>query len=941
MSALGFWACLLTWALLSAATTAASGTGRQRIRFDADWRFLRGEDPKPTRGLGQFTWEFKMAEGYSSLKDVTLPMDLHEGAWAPVRRRNELQRNNTCAWFRTNLGAKPSDAKKVLRFEAVDDNCLVFLNGVKLIEHSGWNDPFDVPIASAWNPSGPNTLVVFVENQGGEGGIAGPVSLEPLKRPEPKEALPGFDDTKWRTVHLPHDYVVEGAFKAGYDASHGSLPTPTAWYRKTFDVPKSWKSKSVYLDFDGVYRNSTVWLNGHKLGTHPSGYIGVRYDVTKHLRQGENKLAVFVDPRSSEGWWYEGGGLYRHVWLTVVDPVHAKPWGTFVKATPQGKEGLPRPDAIIDVACEVVNASSKAAEADVTFIILDPKGKKVAELSVSGTSIPTGEKTVKGRFKIGKAHLWSTESPNLYTLHTTVRSGDYSDVTETTFGIRSFRFDADKGFFLNGKPVKLMGTCNHQDHAGVGVALPDSLLAWRIKKLKEMGSNAYRCAHNPPAEELLDACDRLGMIVMDETRHLGDVTTAKTGTNAKAEKLTELRSMIRRDRNHPSIVMWSLFNEEPVQGSELGKQLFLAMKKVADELDGTRPCTGAINHSYETGIVDVNDLLGVNYNIEQYDRMRKAHPRTPVFGSETGSTVSTRGIYANDRRKGYVSAYDVNHPEWAETAERAWKPVAEHEWNFGAFVWTGFDYKGEPTPYGWPCINSHFGIMDICGFPKDNWWYYRAHWNGSDGQDEGKPMVHILPHWNWQGKEGQPIDVWCHTNAEMVELFLNGKTLGVKKVPKYGHAEWKVPFAPGTLKAVAYNGDKQVARDEVSTTGAPASIRLSTDWQGLLADREDLAVVKVEILDAQGRVVPTASNEVSFSTSGPGAIAGVGNGDPSDHDPDRATKRKAFNGLCMALVQATDKPGTITRKASSPGLKGATLTLQSKKPVLRKGVKHP
>ena len=377
--------------------------------------------------------------------------------------------------------------------------------------------------------------------------------------------------------------------------------------------------------------------------------------------------------------------------------------------------------------------------------------------------------------------------------------------------------------------------------------------------------------------------------------------------------------MVRRDRNHPSVIAWSLYNEEGLQGTEEGAAIFTKMRAAADALDGTRLSTGASNFGFDKGIVDVTELFGFNYSIQAYDAVHARKPELPLFGSETASAVSTRGVYANDPVKGYVSAYDVNAPSWGATAERAWRAIAERPWMAGAFVWTGFDYKGEPTPYGWPCINSHFGIMDIAGFPKDTYWYYKAWWGT-------EPVVHLLPHWNWNGGT---IDVWAHSNADSVELLLNGKSLGSKPVPKFGHVEWKVPYAAGTLEARGTKGGKIVARDRIETTGPPAALRLSTDRRKILADGEDLTVVKVEVVDSKGRVVPTASDDVKFEIGGAAKIGGVGNGDPSDHDPDKASHRKAFNGLCMALVQSDGTKGRITLQASAAGLKGATLSLDA------------
>lgn len=919
----------LPLALLLFPALCAAGTPSPRIRqrFDDGWRFLRGPESAPVSALGPFRWQWRTAN-VRSLAAAQWTPDVDAGDWRDTRLgRTILSDRQRFAWFRTDLGSNLADRTKHLHFASVDDNAKVWLNGVLVAEHNGYGEPFDVAVAPAWNPTGPNRLVVLVENTGGPGGIDGGVTLESPLPPEdvPAEARPTFPDRAWRTVHLPHDYVVEGLFRKGEDVSHGSLPRPTAWYRKTFVVPKSYQGRRVWIDFDGVYRNSTVYLNGRKLGKESSGYIGFRYDLTDRLRYGQrNVLAVHVDPTKNEGWWYEGGGIYRHVWLNVSDPVHIDPDDVFVRS--EVDEPLsPASEARLYITLPVHNDSGKSVTAVVRSRVVAPSGKTAAELWFQARIAPGG--TYFPHYapnNIGKPSLWSIEHPNLYRLETTVkRDGQVVDRLSTTFGVRTIRFDKDRGFFLNGRPVKLKGTCNHQDHAGVGVAIPDGLFDWRVRRLKEMGSNAYRCSHNPPARELLDACDRLGMLVLDETRHLGDATGPKSPSGTTANDLSELKRMVRRDRNHPSVFAWSLYNEEPLQGTEEGARIYEKMVTAVRALDPTRPCTGATNWGYDKGIVNVAELFGINYNIGVYDDVHRRHPDQPLFGSETASTVSTRGIYANDPVKGYVSAYDLNHPGWAETAENAWRPIAERPWMAGGFVWTGFDYKGEPTPYGWPCINSHFGILDICGFPKDNFYYYKAWWGV-------QPVVHILPHWNWRGQEGKTIKVWAHSNADAVELLVNGESLGVKAMPRYGHLEWDVPYHPGTLVARGYRNGRVIASDRVETTDAPAAIRLKTTRPALLADNEDVSPVEVEIVDSKGRVVPTADNLVRFTVSGPAHIAGVGNGDPSSHEPDKASQRHAFNGFCMAIVQTEDKPGRITLTATAPGLKPATIKLSSR-----------
>jgi beta-galactosidase len=909
-----------------AASTGASleaSTPRERIRLDADWRFKIDDNTKAVANGLSWTYQPIGSGNFATEAAPSSP----QGHWVPTQSGSDIFQNRVgLAWMHATLAPK-KNRNQIAHFDGADDNAAVYLNGVRLFSHMGWGDPFDVDLSSHWKTDRPNELYVLIENTAGPGGLLGNVSVEAAESLDHIQlnATEKFDDRGWRHVHLPHDYVVEGKFTPTADASHGSLAVTPAWYRKTFQLPLRDIGKSIWVDFDGVYRSSTVWLNGHRLGNHPSGYTGFRYDLSRWAHfGGPNVLAVRVDPRRPEGWWYEGGGIYRHVWLNVADPVHIKPDTLFVRENVHGAEGDPHPSADVIVDTELKNDLPKSVVRSLQNQVFSPRGSLVAEATSHQISIPAlGSVTVHQVMPVDRAELWSVDSPRLYTVRTDVKvDSAVQDSQTTSFGIRTIRWDKDLGFFLNGKPFKIKGTCNHQDHAGVGVAVPDSLLEWRVAQLKKMGSNAYRMSHNPPAKELLDACDRLGMVVMDENRHLGDTESGKTPHGTGYSDLSELKSMVLRDRNHPSIIMWSMCNEELLEGQPEGAKIFSAMQRITKQLDPTRPVTSAMNAGWEGGFAAVEDLLGINYNPGVYDQFHKMYPNTPVYGSETGSTVSTRGIYANDTEKGYVSAYDINVPSWAQSAEDEWQPIAERPWIAGGYVWTGFDYKGEPTPYAWPCINSHFGILDICGFPKDNFYYYKAWW-GSE------PLVHILPHWNWAGKEGKDVDVWCYSNAESVELILNGKSLGAKAMSKYRHLEWKVPYESGELIANAYRNGKLVATDRVSTTGAPAALRLSTDRNTLAADGEDVTEVKVEVVDAQGRVVPDADNLVSFSVSGQGFVAGVGNGDPSSHEPDKATQRHAFNGLCMALIGSKETQGKATLVVTSKGLKGASLSIAS------------
>jgi beta-galactosidase len=747
-----------------------------------------------------------------------------------------------------------------------------------------------------------------------------------------------FDDSGWQSIDLPHDWAVELPFKdAPRLPEHGAKPlgrefpeTSIGWYRRVFNLAAADAGKRIAVEFDGVFRQAMVIFNGVYLGENFSGYAPFRFDLTDFANfAGKNTLVVRVDATLAEGWFYEGAGIYRHVWLTKANPIHLAQWGTFVRTE------VHEETAEVLIQSEIENESEKESVCRVLTQVVDAGGKVVAATQSKPERLPAwGKATLDSEAVVHHPALWSIEEPQRYRLITTVESeGAATDRDETMFGVRTIRFDADKGFFLNGKPVKIKGTCNHQDHAGVGAALPDRLQSYRIGKLKEMESNGYRTSHNPPTPELLDACDRLGMVVMDETRMM----------SSSPEGLSQLERLVRRDRNHPCVVIWSIGNEEPEQGTPRGKRIAASMKRLVMELDPTRPITEAMNGGWGMGLSSVVDVLGLNYAggrgqqlAESIDDFRSKFPDQRLVGTETASTVSTRGIYENDKEKGYVSAYDINHPPWASTAEVWWSIYDERPYLSGGFAWTGFDYRGEPTPYWWPCISSHFGILDTCGFPKDNFFYYQAWWGS-------KPVLHLFPHWNWSGKEGQEIDVWCHSNLDSVELFLNGSSLGSKQVKRNSHVEWKVRYAPGALEARGSKGGRVVLTDKRETTGPPARLLLHAERKKIAADGEDLSVVTVEVVDAQGRVVPVASNDVSFKLSGPGRLIGVGNGDPSCHEPDKPAsssdaRRSAFNGLCMAIVQAMKQPGEIKVETSAPGIEGASVVIEGEAAKLRPAV---
>jgi len=728
---------------------------------------------------------------------------------------------------------------------------------------------------------------------------------------------PRFDDSAWRTLDLPHDWCVELPIVEAGQNSHGSheigptLGNTIGWYRRRFDLPAENKGSEMWIEFDGVYRNSIVWLNGHCLGRSASGYASFWYEISRYANcGGSNELVVRVDATRPESWFYEGTGIYRHVWLVKTAPVHIAHWGTFVTSTIWGE------NATVTARATVRNDAAEPADIDVTQTLIDAEGKTVAGQSSRGIKLTPGEeREISLDLPVYKARLWSPDAPNLYKLQTTIsENGATLDSFDTSTGIRTLNFDPDQGFFLNGKHLEIQGVCNHQDHAGVGSALPDRLQYFRVEKLKEMGANAYRTSNYDPTPELLDACDKLGLLVMDEHREMG----------VDDERLAQLRRLVMRDRNHPSVFMWCLGNEESViQGSPLGAQIATVMQNLVHSLDPTRPCTAAMNNSWGRGISNVIDVQGFNYLRQgDMDAFHKTFPAKPMIGTEEASTFGTRGAYTDDRAKSWESAYDVDAPRSGSTAEHWWSYYLNRPYLAGAFVRTGFDYRGEPTPYRWPAVGSQYGIMDTCGFPKDEFYYYQAWWTE-------KPVLHLLPHWNWPGQEGQAIDVWCYSNLPEVELFLNGRSQGRMSMPPVGHLSWKVLYSPGVLEAKAYKGGEFAAATRVETAGAPAKIMLTPDRLTIDADGRDVTQITVAVTDAQGLTVPVASNLIHFVISGGGKLIGVGNGDPASHESDKDAQRHVFNGLCAAIVQAGRQAGVITVTATGEGLATATVMIQT------------
>jgi beta-galactosidase len=733
-----------------------------------------------------------------------------------------------------------------------------------------------------------------------------------------KFAKAGYDDAKWRKLNLPHDWAVELPFV--WDEalnSHGYKPigrkypeTSVGWYRREFSVTEADAAKRLVLEFDGAFRSVLVFVNGCFVGRNDNGYAPFRYDITDFVNAGaKNCVALRVDASFGDGWFYEGAGIYRHVWLTKIDPLHLGKWESWVR-TPKVESHA----ATIDLGTVVENQGAQSEKASVAWRILNAAGKTVATAEAAAQTVNAdGSAAYTASAKIADPALWSLEEANLYTAEVSVSvAGKVRDAERVQFGVRTVRFDADKGFFLNGEQVKIQGTCNHQDHAGVGAALPDRLQWFRLGVLKQMGSNAVRTSHNMPTQEWVEACDRMGMMMMCETRQM----------SSSAEGMAQLELMIKRYRNAPAIILWSIGNEEwhlQNDQAELGKKIAATMVQRCHELDPTRVVSAAVNGDNAKGVSDALDIIGFNYNLKYPDDFHKKHPTKAIFGSETASTVFTRGEYFTDAKRNVVSAYDLNVPPWANGTEEWVSFYGTREWEAGGFAWTGFDYRGEPTPYAWPSINSQFGIVDMCGFPKDAYYYYKAWWGT-------EPVLHLFPHWNFEGKEGELIPVWVYSNQEEVELFLNGESQGKKKIARFGHAEWKVKYEPGVIEARGWKDGKQTLVEKRETTGAPVAIRLTADRTEISADGEDVALLKVEVLDKEGRAVPTAGNLISFQVSGAGALIGVGNGNPNCQESDKEPKRSLFNGLAQVIVQATKQAGEIHVEAVKEGWDGPELT---------------
>ena len=769
-----------------------------------------------------------------------------------------------------------------------------------------------------------------------------------------------LDDARWRVLDLPHDWAIEGPFDPAISPHQGALPYfGVAWYRKRFEVPESARGRHYALEIDGAMSNATVFLNGRELGGRPYGYIGFAVDLTPHLRfGGENVVAVRLVPEPESSRWYPGAGLYRHVWIDATGPVHVERWGTYVTTPAVSEAG-----ATVAVRTELRNQEGEPARVALETVILDPEGREVAR-SLSSPTVPGGATTAAlVRITLVGPRLWDVERPQLYRVVSTVKRGDaVLDRYETPFGIRAIEWGPGKGFLLNGRRVPLKGVCNHHDLGALGAAVNRRAIERQLEILKRMGTNAIRTSHNPPAPELLDAADRMGFLVLDEAFDMWGKTKIRNGHGKYFAEWGErdLRDMIRRDRNHPSVVMWSIGNEILEQADADGWQVARRLTDICKEEDPTRPVTAGFNqveNAIRNRLAEQVDIPGFNYGVREYAKILAEHPGWTIVGAETASCVSSRGVYHLPIEKYekhpslQVTSYDVIAPRWAYCPDVEFSGLEESPAVLGEFVWTGFDYLGEPTPYfawdqprdekDWPARSSYFGVVDTAGFPKDRFYLYQSQWTTT-------PMVHLLPHWNWEGREGQPIPVMAYTNAEEVELFLNGSSLGrrrkgepwVMPVGEKISADlrfttkhrivWEVPWAPGTLKAVAYAGGKAVATAQVKTAGAPARVVLAPDRMRIRADGEDLSFVTVRVEDAQGNLVPGADNLVRFAVEGAGRIAAVDNGNPASLEPFQAKERKAFSGLALLVVRSNrGVSGSIRVQAESAGLASAGAVLKA------------
>ncbi len=757
---------------------------------------------------------------------------------------------------------------------------------------------------------------------------------------------PSFDDSGWRVMNLPHDWSIEGEFSESHPASPGggALPGGIGWYRKTFRVSKADKEKMTYISFDGVYRNSEVWINGNHLGKRPYGYSSFRYDLTPFLKYGEedNVIAVKVDNSAQpNSRWYTGSGIYRNVWLTTTGKIAVDHWGTYVTTPVVNTE-----EALLMVTTQIRNSSGSRADVRLETVVYDADNRKVARAETGQVEIIIEGATVTQELTVDNPSLWSLENPSLYRVVTTIRSGQLvADRYETVTGIRSFEFDADKGFVLNGEPVIIKGVCNHHDLGCLGAAVNTRAIERQLEILREMGCNGIRTSHNPPAPELLDLCDRMGFIVMDEAFDIWKVKKTDYDYSLDFDEwhLKDLEAMVLRDRNHPSVFIWSIGNEvmEQWERDGSGEAIATELADFVRSMDDTRPVTAACNDPAPHNPVIASgalDLIGFNYRDTLWTRFPQTFPEGKFIGTETTSALATRGSYDMPSdivrrwparwdqpfRDGNAdltcSAYDNCSAPWGTTHRDSWRLIKNNAFLTGMYIWTGFDYLGEPTPYWWPARSSYFGIIDLAGFPKDVYYFYQSEWTDKD-------VLHLFPHWNWN--PGQTVDLWAFTNCDEVELFLNGNTMGRQSRGENDfNLVWRVPFEEGALLAVGYRNGTEIMRREIHTAGEPAALMLAPDRSDIRADGTDLSFITVTVVDENNNPVPHADNMVNFSVEGPGIIAGVDNGSQTSMEPFKADYRKAYNSKCLVVVKAGKEKGEIKLTASADGMQDATCVIR-------------
>ncbi len=721
-------------------------------------------------------------------------------------------------------------------------------------------------------------------------------------------ASPSCSFEGWEPVDLPHDWAVYGEFHPNEGPAHGYKPRGEAWYVKRFRLDEADHDKQILVEFEGISSHAAVYCNGSVVARSFCGYTSFTADITDMAVFGDkvNTLSVYVDANVIEGWWYEGAGIYRHVNMYKKNKLHIKHWGVFVKPVKKTADVW---DTNVEITVE--NSSYQDREFTIRASLKNAKGTEIGHKEEIGIVRGGSDAVINTSILTYSPELWDVDSPNMYTMDCEVfLDGESVDSKSTLFGYRTIEISADNGFILNGRRVQLYGTCNHQDHAGVGVAVPDSINEYRIQLLKEMGTNAFRCSHGNPNPEILDLCDKYGMLVMDENRNF----------NSSPEGVEQVRSMVLRDRNHPSVVMYSVFNEEPHQGTATGRRIAERLACEIRRLDDTRFLLGAMNTGLleDVGCADLLDITGFNYITHMYDPFREKYPNQPMIGSENDSAFQTRGEYTTIREKQIIDSYDSEAAAWGNTYRDGFKQVDIRKHIMGMFIWTGFDYRGEPTPFEWPSIGTQFGIMDTCGFKKDAFYLNKAFFT-----DE--PMMHLLPHWNWE--KGQKIKMMVHTNCDEAELFLNDTSLGRHTVDKYDMTEWEVEFESGTIRADGYRNGELVCSDSRTTSGAPAKIMLTASTDAITDDTYGAAAINVCVVDANGVPVPTADNLIRFITK-EGHIIGVGNGDPNSHEKDKASERKLFNGLCQAIVSAEENAELVTVIAESDGLESAQIEIK-------------